>query len=243
MGRIFRQGWNGTSGPCLACSQPHAGPTGAFPLCAACCEAIPWIRHIACATCGRYEPCGDCPRRKDTYFVFSRSAVKYDAAMKQWLARWKYRGDERMLAVFEEMLVQAYWNVAAELRLDGRAIDAIIHVPLSRQRLEERGFNQAERLARALSRRVQLPVLNLLTRTRHTDKQSLKTRAERLNDLQNAFAVVPEAVREWNAVPRERPARMLLMDDVYTTGSTLNQCAKAIVESTGAEVYGLTWAR
>jgi len=189
----------------------------------------------------------------DTAFVRNRSAVRYDAAMKEWLSRWKYRGDERLLQLFAEMLVHAYHkhlevmddSEGLEAKDEKDGFDFVVYVPLSHERLLERGFNQAEQLALQLSRKIDVPVVELLTRVRHTDKQSFKGRRQRLQDLSDAFAIEPTTLQAVLARQRHvnRSLRLLLIDDVYTTGSTLQQCAMIIQGDVQAEVYGLTWAR
>jgi ComF family protein len=164
--------------------------------------------------------------------------------MKEWLSLFKYRGDERLLQLFAEMLMHAYRKLLEAEDGQGKRYDCITFVPLSEERLLERGFNQAELLALELSKRVGIPVVKLLTRLRHTHKQSFKGRSERLNDLSGAFGVDMEAVGKLTMARRTSPIRILLLDDVYTTGSTLHQCALEIRKhSSTAEVYGLTWAR
>ncbi len=135
--------------------------------------------------------------------------------------------------------------------------DLLVPVPVSDSRLAERGFNQAERLADVLSRRRGIPQLPLLVRTHHTGKQSFKTRAERLADMKHAFAVNPDPAAgsqfaNWlEASGRQMqppPLQIIIIDDIYTTGSTIRACAETITllaASFGctAEIYSLTWAR
>lgn len=132
--------------------------------------------------------------------------------------------------------------------------DLFTFVPVSGERLEERGFNQAERLAAALGARYRTPVVPLLERARHTAKQSFKTRAERLRDTSTLFRALPAApslLQHWGRPssfsPRRicRPLRILIVDDIYTTGGTLQDCARALEEAAPGELelYALTWAR
>lgn len=119
-------------------------------------------------------------------------------------------------------------------------------VPLSQERLAERGFNQAEQLARRLGAKIKLPVTDLLVRHRHTDKQSHKSRSARLHDLEHVFALRTDVSRSSFPMLRQGagPLRIYIVDDVYTTGSTLIQCASAIQNVwPSVEVFGLTWAR
>jgi predicted amidophosphoribosyltransferase len=121
--------------------------------------------------------------------------------------------------------------------------DCIAYVPLSGQRLEERGFNQAQKLAEKIGDKYHIPVIPLLRRIRHTDKQSLKARRQRLEDLRDAFIVNDQPLRLLAPILSTRNPRILLIDDVYTTGSSLNECSRTICRTIPAEIYGLTWAR
>ncbi len=231
---------------CLSCGGSRNGQENSLALCRGCFDRIPWITEICCLICGRPEDCPDCRRRPDTYYCYSRSAVKYDALMKEWLAAYKYRGNERMVSVLTGMLVHAYHQLHKEILAQGGSFDCVSYVPMNPSRLEERGFNQAEAMASDLGVLLRLPVVPLLERTRHTAKQSFKSRSDRLRDLEGAFQVRREG-REWlrgySQTFGRTTLRVLILDDVYTTGSTLNQCAKTLTREFPLEVYGLMWAR
>jgi len=156
------------------------------------------------------------------------------------------------------MLMHAYRKLMEVEDLQQAGFDCITYVPLSGERMLERGFNQAEQLARQMSMQLKLPLISTLRRVRHTHKQSYKRRSERLRDLGGAFVIEPAAVLRMtelrsltNSSSRSnlpnlsnlRPFRILIIDDVYTTGSTLHQCAAVIREHISAQVYSLTWAR
>jgi competence protein ComFC len=231
-------------GECALCRKRCSNGAG---ICSSCQAMIPWIDEIRCLICGRPEACPDCTRRT-AYFVMNRAAVRYSADMKRWLSHYKYRGDERLGELFAGMLFEAYKRYMITLAEGKGVFDLISYVPVSGERLEERGFNQAEQMALGLSRRCRLPVISLLVRTRHTGKQSFKVRAERLADLHGAFAVDPKGIAGLGEMNRKRRSErrswnILLIDDVYTTGSTLDECSKVLRESLDAQVYGLTWGR
>ncbi|MEW9702586.1 ComF family protein [Paenibacillus sp. SI8] len=152
-----------------------------------------------------------------------------------------------MKAVIGQMLVHAYQLLqverASSLPKNSELVKEIItFVPVSDRRMQERGFNQAEQMAVELGRRVGLPVVRLLNRAKHTDKQSFKKRSERIDDLAHVFEVVASIhsdLREYQGAT----IHIYVVDDVYTTGSTMNQCSKALKDHVSANIYGLTWAR
>lgn len=214
-----------------------------LPLCRACFAAIPWITEVVCSKCGRYESCPDCDRRTESYLLRNRSAVRYTLSMKEWLAVYKYRGRETMRQVIGPMLLHAYHLHGKEEPCPVSAQEMITFVPLSEERLSERGFNQAEQMAAELGRLTRLPVIPLLKRMTHTGKQSFKARMQRLDDLKGVFALDPRGLSQVHAATRDGPVRLYIVDDVYTTGSTLNECARTIRSQIEAQVCGICWAR
>ena len=123
----------------------------------------------------------------------------------------------------------------ADPRLAGWAPDALVPVPLHPRRLREREFNQSEVLAEALSRETGIPVLRALKRARYTTTQTRLDRLHRRQNLRNAF--IPGK----NADVTDR--NLLLVDDVLTTGSTLDACAASLLEAGAISVRALTAAR
>ncbi|MNO38675.1 DNA utilization protein GntX [compost metagenome] len=253
--------------PCLTCGKLGSGSSQFPGICRVCTEAIPWIRFPRCLKCGRHVGCPDCTRSGEpSPIVCNRSAVAYTSVMREWLGQYKYRGNERYAPLLGLMLDSAYLTLKKEnqnaLALLSRkpsiisrswSADLLVPVPVSDSRLMERGFNQAERLADVLSRRRKVPQLPLLIRTHHTGKQSFKSRAERLTDMKHAFSANPAITvqfTDWlkRKRPQDRPVQVIVVDDIYTTGSTIRACAE-IIKQMGLdygymiEVYSLTWAR
>lgn len=231
---------------CLLCKQNSTFHVDELGLCHSCYTRIPWIREALCPTCGRGEFCSDCQRRPHSYFMRSRSAVRYDETMKELLARYKYRGDERLKTVLGQMLVHSYHLLHKDrdtLPAESDFVKELItYVPVSERRMLERGFNQAEQMAVELGRIIGIPVIPLLKRSKHTDKQSFKKRSERLDDLEHVFEV-NDSIHDYLEKSPNASYVIYIVDDVYTTGSTMNQCAKVLREYLSAEVFGLTWAR
>ncbi|WP_175406516.1 ComF family protein [Bacillus sp. FJAT-27264] len=192
------------------------------------------------------------------------------------IGQYKYRGNERYTILLGLMLDQAYGLLKAEQDRERQSqlkerrrsslfsfldykggdtweADLLIPVPVSGARLVERGFNQAERLGHVLSTHRGIPQLTLLLRTHHTGKQSFKSRAERFSDMKHAFAVDPgmmDRFTDWLQTRRNSgaPLRIIIVDDIYTTGSTLRACAEPLQRladecGLAVEIRSLTLAR
>lgn len=264
---------------CLTCGQTGSSIRELPGICRTCYMNIPWIMKPRCMRCGRGIGCPDCSRHgmSERSFILNRSAVTYDAQMREWLAQYKYRGNERYAGLLIEMLLRAHTLLHRESNIDLRKkgfrsprtepwnVHAVTSVPVSEERLRERGFNQAEVLAHGLAIRIKLPYVRLLERRRHTSKQSFKSRMDRLKDMEGVFGAMQQAPDVLCSINRELadpirssagtsrsgikgPFRILLVDDIYTTGSTINACAEVLrtYESfldVPIEIYSLTWAR
>jgi len=115
-------------------------------------------------------------------------------------------------------------------------MDMIIPVPLHKKRYAERGFNQATLLARELKKVIQVPVkTKRLARAKNTPHQARLNREGRLKNVENAFRILsPEKIQG---------KQILLVDDVYTTGATMQTCAEVLLEAGAKDVYGWTLAR
>ena len=215
----------------------HPAPRQALAsLCGLCRQAIPWIVHPICRVCGRAETCEDCLRRANRSYAVSRCAVRYTDTMRDWLALYKYRGNEGVEIILAAMLAFAFERL--HHAAPGASFPVITSVPLAPERLKERGFNQAERLGLRLAEWYGIAYRPLLHRLRHTEKQSLKTRRSRVVDMKGNFAA---------AHPGSFSGNIVLLDDVYTTGSTLDECARVLRQAAGPDapcrIYGLLWAR
>ena len=135
--------------------------------------------------------------------------------------------------------------IAAWLEEGGRGMfprDAVlVPVPLHRRRYAERGFNQAELLARVLGDLLSLPVAPLLIRSRNTDHQARKTRVERLQNVADAFALSSWSADAVCAIGFH--STIILVDDVATTGSTFAACARPLYERGFTEIYGFSFGK
>ncbi len=232
---------------------------GMLGICQGCAEGIPWIHlsELTCARCGRYERCPDCEGSSSAAsFVQSRSAVRYNERMKEWLAAYKYQRKESLRTVMGGMLLHAYH--LHKLPPPGQRLhdglsdrfasipavrEYVTFVPLSAERCAERGFNQAEQMAAELARLIGAPLLPLLRRNRHTERQSSKSRHERIENMKGLFELDAYAAIMLAEEAKRIKIRLYVIDDVYTTGSTMSECSRVIRESLPVEVYGITWAR
>jgi ComF family protein len=157
-----------------------------------------------------------------------RSVALFDGVLRQAIHRFKYERLAGLAEPFGEMLAD-YWR--AELL----TADWLIPVPLHPSRERDRGYNQSELLARQLARRVNVPISSKgLRRTRATAVQMTLNAAQRRENVAGAFECVE---------PRARGARVMVIDDVGTTGATLDACAQAVLKAGAASVMGLTLAR
>jgi predicted amidophosphoribosyltransferase len=207
---------------CLACRAPvRAGSA----LCRQCRAGLPWLPARRCPRCGLPGTCGaGCPAR---HAAFSRSwaPVAYDGSARALVHALKLRG---MVAAADAMAAQIAAGVPPGMLAGG----ALVPVPAHPRRRRHRGFDQAERIALALGRRAALPVVPCLVRDGSAPPQAGAGRAQR---LRNAGGVI----RVRGAVP----PRAVLVDDVHTTGATLDSCARALLAAGCEVVVAVSYAR
>lgn len=220
---------------CLAC----AGETGsAGSLCQSCWESVAFIDRQSCARCGipmeigfdGEAVCAGCLARPPAY-ERSISVFRYDTA-KELILRFKHADRTDFAPAFAAWMIRAGAPLLTET-------DLAVPVPLHRWRLLKRRYNQAAELANAVARRAGIVCLpDALVRTRPTPSQGamVSARARRRNVLA-AFAVRPRAKEHLKG------KRILLVDDVMTTGATLEACTRALRRAGAAAVTCLTLAR
>lgn len=193
------------------------------PFCRRCSEPFDGAidGEFECANCGDRELHFDCAVAP----YLSRGVVR------ELIHRFKY-DRERFLRV---PLANWLADALADERITRQPVDAIVPVPLHPTRLRERGFNQAAELGALLSARASVPMIECLQRTRYTTTQTRLDRHERMENLRNAFRV-----RQSAAV---QSRHILLVDDVFTTGSTVDECARVLRLAGAASVRVATVAR
>jgi ComF family protein len=224
---------------CAACADPLDHPTMG-PVCGACWSAVQAIRPPICRTCGRMvvswrapeeaaDSCHACRERSNAVDA-SRSAGRYEGALRQIVHAFKYEGRRTLSTRLGSMLREAGGDLLA-------GASCAIPVPLHPWRRVRRGFNQAADLAGSLD----LPVVHALWRTRATATQTGLTAAQRRRNVRGAFSPSPLlSNRVRRALLHDRI--VVLVDDVRTTGATLDACARALKGAGAAEVRALTVA-
>ena len=208
-------------------------------LCPGCWTNLRFIAAPSCERCAVPLPhgpsgilvCPECIVSPPT-FARARAALRYDPASAPMILAMKHRGRLQAVEAF------ASWMTSAGADLAGDA-DALVPVPLHRWRMLKRGFNQSSLLAEAISRRTGVPTRNqALVRCRSTRTQQGLSGAERLRNMKSGAFEVPAHGRR-----HVEGRRLVLIDDVLTTGSTLSACAASLKRSGAAAVDVLVLAR
>jgi predicted amidophosphoribosyltransferase len=207
---------------CLACRVPLARSSD--PLCAGCRSRLPWLGPGTCARCGLPPPCAPCPAWRAAW-TRAWAPLAHDGPARALVGALKFRG---LLAAADVMAAQVAANARPEL-LDGATLVA---VPAHPSRRRARGFDQAALLARALSRRTGRPLVACLERVDAGARQLGAGRAQR-----RAGGRLEVRCRA------PAPGVVALIDDVHTTGATLDACARALRAGGSWRVAALTYTR
>lgn len=201
-------------------------------LCSSCCDSLPRIIPPLCPQCGKPQPgeilCSSCVSWQAEIDGI-RSPFQFNGLIRQAVHQLKYRN----LKALAKPLAKLLGDYLTTNPLPG---DILVPVPLHPRRLRERGHNQSHLLARELSSLINLPVIDdCLTRKHHTPPQAkTSTVEERRSNVNNAFTCV-------NNILQDR--QVLLIDDVSTSGATLDACAAALKAAGSISVWGLVLAR
>ncbi len=220
---------------CAICATPTAA--GKY-LCDECDAKTTPIVPPFCSVCS--EPffgaisdvftCANCAHRK-IYFDAAVAVFRSRGIVRRVIHDFKYGRQVHLRHIVAGWLDEAM----RDPRLCGRHFDLMVPVPLHPTRQRERGFNQAAILAEMLSHRHSIPVRPFLERIRYTTTQTAFDRAERMENLHNAFRLRRNA--------NVRDLRVLLIDDVLTTGSTLSECSRILKKAGAFSVHAATAAR
>ena len=216
---------------CPICDRPVHTDFGChvYPICDTCKGRVEYVKEPACKRCGkpitdeRGEFCGDCLRKRHA-FTQGKALWVYRGCVKQSIYRLKYSNRREYGLAYAQELARIY---GGWIRRKG--IDMIIPIPLHKKRRRQRGYNQAEIIAKELGRLLKLPVYGkLLVRNVYTRPQKELNDKERKNNLKKAFKIVQNNVQL---------KHILLVDDIFTTGSTIDGAAEVMREAGASEVY------
>ena len=203
-------------------------------ICEACKEQLVYITEPRCKRCSKpieeqeKEYCSDCDRKRFHYDK-GYAVWVYNDAMKSSIAAYKYRSKKEYNRFYIHEILRLYADEVREL-----SVDAIIPIPIHPSKYLQRGFNQAELLARGIGQELKLPVYtNLLIRNKKTLPQKNLSNMERLINLSKAFAVKEKEL------PNDMKSikKVLLVDDIYTTGSTIEACSSLLKAYGIDEIY------
>ncbi|HET7269832.1 MAG TPA: ComF family protein [Rubrobacter sp.] len=208
---------------CVGC-----GRRSSDVLCRTCFDALPLVGHPVCGRCGlptAFETfvCEQC-KNVDFGFESARAPLKYDGVGKEIVHALKYRGYKR---VVEKLAAPLMLQVLDETRFD-----AVVPVPLHRSRLRKRGFNQAELLAHGVAEKINATVSDTLKVVRSTRDQVELSAAQRRANVAGAYSARKSIC-----------GKVLLVDDVFTTGATMSACAGTLVRAGANEVHALSLCR
>ncbi len=201
-------------------------------ICPECVKLLSFVKDPVCKKCGKevfssdIEYCFDCMKHKRT-FEYGRALIDYDEYAKNSMAKIKYKNKREYLDFYGDAISLRYEKIIRRMGACG-----LVPVPVHPSRKKERGFNQAEILACRIGERLEIPVFpDMLVRNKKTMPQKALNPTERLKNLEEAFL----------------PGKMvgglenvILIDDIYTTGSTVEACTRVLKKSGIRKVYFLT---
>jgi ComF family protein len=197
-------------------------------LCGHCRDLFESLPPPVCSRCGApvRNSCADCYGRV-FYFSSNTSAFIYDDILRDLLHGIKFRGNKTAARGLGELWADIYGVN------DFNGADYLVPVPLHFEKQRERGFNQAEILAVPLSERFGIPLaVDMLIRTLYTTPQSGLSPRGRVENVSGAF--------QFNQSCNINNKKILLIDDIYTTGASLNECAKILHENGASEIFCMT---
>ena len=222
---------------CINCGKIISDENG---LCSECFNKITFISEPYCKCCGlpfgeiggvnKHMMCPMCIRDKKKMFRYSRAAIKYEDVSKNMILAFKFMDKTENAKVF------AKWLKMAGSDIFKSEVDVLIPVPLHYKRLVKRRYNQSALMATELGKLINIPTdLKSLVKSKSTKPQVDFSGKARVKNIKNAFEVkYPENIKD---------KRIVIIDDVQTTGSTLNECAKVLLKAGAKSVDFLTVAR
>jgi len=227
---------------CKICQHPLEPSNRSF-ICKNCWDKVKWLRAPYCSKCSRPLPssstlqgispllCPEC-RRSNSHFKKVFAPTLYEGVMKKAIHLLKYNKKTGILWSAEEIIK----NYFSYVDFPFSRFDLIVPIPLHRRKLRERGFNQAKLIARVIAKHFQIRLItNNLRRVKVTITQTALSKKERRKNIKGAFKVKDRNKFQAKSV--------LLVDDVYTTGTTIKEAAKVLKKAKAKEICVFTLAR
>lgn len=200
--------------------------------CRSCYATVRYIGDQVCVKCGKpledntREQCGDCSRRHH-YFVQNRAVYLYQGAIKGAMYRFKYSNRRNYASIFAMDAWNQFGTWLNSLRVDG-----VVPVPMYAKKERVRGYNQAQVFAAQIAALMDVPLYDrLVVRVRATEPQKQLDDKKRKKNLENAFKIRQSGVKL---------RKILLIDDIYTTGSTMDEVARSLLAVGVQQVYCLS---
>ena len=215
---------------CVFCGSVHTDDTG---ICDYCRSALPYVTEPTCTRCGKpiadaeSEMCLDCERKATSALEAGTAVWVYTDETKAAMVDFKYGGCMSDAFVYASEMADRCGDFFNRYRPQ-----AIVPVPIHRRRAWFRGYNQAELLAVELGRKLDIPVMSLIRRSVYTTPLKELAPDERKKALSQAFEIDPEVSLDISGLDR-----VLLVDDIYTTGSTVEVCAQLLSELGIGHIY------
>ncbi|MFH1859476.1 MAG: ComF family protein [bacterium] len=230
---------------CSLCSNPLETIRERY-ICSDCIKKITPLDLPVCEKCGKplvssfnliqYPLCRQC-RTLKRYFTAARAVGAYEGVLKKAIWLFKYEGKTGLQDMLGHLMVDRISHLGwANSSIGSERIDIIIPIPLHKTRLKARGYNQSDILAAFMGKKLGIPVSrNNLKRIKATITQASLKRKERIKNIHNAFCIQkPEEISG---------KRILLIDDVFTTGATSNECSRILKQAGSSDIFVLTLAR
>ncbi len=216
---------------CAVCKRPYKDRE--FHICEDCRAELQklFIKVPACEICGAPNISGQCSLCFNTPFYFKKNygAFKYHDIIREIIHKFKFY-DRPEFSRDMAYLMHLYLK-----ETDFSTADCLVPVPIPKARMKSRGYNQTQLFATELSAYLKIPVVNLLERVGNSKPQSRLSHNERISNLNNAILPCPDT-------DFTQYEKVLIIDDIITTGTTLNACAKVLAEMGVKEIYTATFA-
>lgn len=198
-------------------------------ICGDCGKKITRVREPVCKKCGkpladeREEYCGDC-RKKKHFYTQGKAVFVFEGAIRGSMYRFKYGGRQEYASFYAGAAAEQYGDW-----LKRNGVEAVVPIPMYSRKKRRRGYNQAEVFAKALGRELHMPVdCGMVRRIRNTVPQKELNGEERVRNVKNAFQFAANIVKY---------KKIVLVDDIYTTGSTMDAVAETLLAADVREVY------